>query len=137
MRADQPASSAPSSHESIPFQQSPPSIPAFSEDPDLIRSGYLASATSVDVFGPSIAPGQISVTHTPSPRLETLHARPAPTHPHMGEESSTQLSPRDSASPRSLPSLHAPRFPPVVSDKKPIKNIGSRPPLGLSSGESL
>lgn len=137
MHTDQPASSTPSSHESIPYQQSPPSIPAFSEDPDLLRSGYFALATSIDAFNPSIAPGQISVAHAPSSRMEMLRVRSAPSHPHSGGESSTQLPPRDSASPRFLPSLHAPRFPPVVSDKKPTENMGSRLPSGLLSGESL
>lgn len=136
MPPEQPAGPTPASHESIPFQQSPPSIPAFSEDPDLLRSGHLV-ATSIDSFNPSIATGQISVTQTPPPRLETLRARSTPPRPYISETAFSQLPPRDSASPHFLPSLHAPRFPPIVSDKQPIRNIGSRPPSSLPSGESL
>lgn len=125
MPSDNPS---PSSRESFPYQQSPPSIPAFSEVSDLLRPGYFALETSLNASSMLDTLGQTSGVHTPPARLDMLRVRSAPVLPHIGRQSSAQLSLRDSASSRFLPPSRAPRSEPVVADETSHANTGSHSP---------
>lgn len=118
MSSDHPL---PSSHDHIPYQQSPPSIPSFSEVSDLFHPGYFALETILNASNVVNTPARTPGTHTPPTRLDMLRVRSAPTVPHVGRRSSAQISLRDSANSR----FRASRSEPFIGDEAPLTNIDS------------
>ena len=136
MRGDQSGPSNKPPRESVPFQQSSPSIPAFSEEAEILPPGYIVLGASASAYNVSATHAPTPIVHIPSPRFQVHRIHPVPFISKNNELSPQRLLLREIETLHSPPSLlPSPQFTPGAFRETFLGRLNSTAPSTSLFGE--